>query len=87
MAQVTLKAERPSLTVNVGEEQYKLPLTFTRSEYEEMAKAEDGTAIFVFFRKYLGDVMDMLGDDDIVTLTQAWSEARKEIGAPAPGEA
>lgn len=84
---VTLKAERPFLDVEVGEEHYKLPLTFTHTEYEEMAAAGDGPkAIIGFFRKYLGDLVDMIGDDDFVILVKAWKEAREALGAPSAGE-
>lgn len=87
MAEVTLKAERPVLEVNVGEERYRLPLTFTRVEYEEMRGSDDSAgSILGFFRKYLGDVLDLIGDDDMVTLIRAWTDARAEIGAPTPGE-
>ena len=39
-----------------------------------------------FLSKYLGDVYDQLGDDDIATLLNAWSSARAKIGAPGMGE-
>lgn len=87
MAEVTLKRERPTLTVNVGDEQYHVPLTFLRSEIEEMGRGDDtGEAMNRFFARYLGDVYDMFGDDDIMALVNAWSEARAEIGAPGMGE-
>lgn len=87
MAEVTLKRERPSLTVNVGDERYEVPLTFTRSELSELGASEDKVeAAAAFFSKYLGDVYDMLGDDDVAALMQAWTDARAEIGAPDMGE-
>lgn len=87
MAEITLKRERPTLTVNIGDEQYKVPLTFTRSEMESLGKDnEHGEAVFAFFEKYMGDVYDQLGDDDLQTLIQAWKEARSGIGAPSMGE-
>ena len=85
--EVTLKKERPSLTVNVGDEQIKVPLTFTRAEFEEIGKSDDPVAAMgLFFEKYLGDVFGQLGDDDVTTLFKAWTEARAEIGAPGMGE-
>ncbi len=85
---VTLKTQRPELTVNIGgEREVGVPLTFTRQEYEEFGKAEskDGS-MFAFFRKYLGDVVDEIGDDDITALFSAWMDARNELGEPALGE-
>lgn len=87
MAEITLKKERPALTVNVGDEQYQVPLTFTHTEMEQLGKDGDsGAAVFSFFAKYLGDVYEQLGDDDLQTLIQAWTEARDAIGAPSMGE-
>ena len=88
MAEVTLKKERPALTVNVGDEQYKVPLTFTRREIEQLGKAEDGgSAVFEFFAKYLGEELyEQLGDDDLQALVEAWQKAREEMGAPSMGE-
>ena len=87
MAEITLKRERPTLTVNIGDEQYKVPLTFTRSEMESLGKDnENGEAVFAFFEKYLGEVYDQLGDDDLSVLFQAWMDARTEAGAPGMGE-
>lgn len=86
MAEVTLKRERPMLTVNVGDESYGVPLTFNRSEYGELAEKGGMEAVNGFFAKYLGDVFDELGDDDMVTLLEAWTSARSAIGAPSLGE-
>ena len=87
MAEITLKKERPSLTVNVGDEQIKVPLTFNRMEFEEIGAADDKVgAINSFFEKYLGDVFGQIGDDDISALFKAWTDARAEIGAPGMGE-
>ena len=87
MAEITLKRERPTLTVNIGDEQYHVPLTFTRSEMESIGKDNDnGEAVFAFFEKYLGEVYDQLGDDDLSVLFQAWMGARAEAGAPGMGE-
>ncbi len=87
MAEVTLKRERPSLTVNVGDERYEVPLTFNHREMEKLGKAKDGgAAVSSFFAEYLGDVVDMLGDDDLSALFQAWGAARAEIGEPDLGE-
>lgn len=88
MASVKLKAERPVLTVDVGgEEQFAVPLTFTRAEYEKLGKADSpDIAIFDFFRTYLGDVVDELGDDDVMALVTAWRDARAELGEPDMGE-
>ena len=87
MAEITLKRERPALTVNIGDEQYKVPLTFTRSEMESLGKDnENGEAVFAFFEKYLGEVYNQLGDDDLSVLFQAWADARTEAGAPGMGE-
>ena len=83
MAEITLKKERPVLTVNVGDEQIKVPLTFNRAEFEELGAAEDKVdAIGRFFEKYLGEVYSQIGDDDINALFKAWTDARAEIGAP-----
>lgn len=89
MADVTLKASRPTITVRIGDEQHDVPLTFTRAELETIGTAEDKTAAIndYFFRKYLGDVVDDLGDDDLMTLFQAWTTAREEAGQPEVGEA
>ena len=85
--EITLKAERPTLKVHVGDDVIEVPLTFTHAEYAAMAKAEDGSeAIFDFMRKYLGDVFDALGDDDFIALVSAWRDGRAEIGAPDMGE-
>lgn len=85
--EVTLKRERPVLTVNVGDERLYVPLTFTREEYTQLGTAEDKTeAIDAFFEKYLGDIIHELGDDDYMALLGAWSDARKEVGAPGMGE-
>lgn len=87
MAEVTLKRERPVLTVNVGDEEYRVPLTFTRAEYEAIGAVEDkAEAVNAFFAKYLGDVFDELGDDDMAVLFNAWTEARTALGAPGMGE-
>ncbi len=88
MASVTLRAERPVLTVNIGDErEVGVPLTFTRAEFVEMGKAADPTeGMFGFFRTYMGDVVDMLGDDDLSALIKAWTDARAEIGEPGLGE-
>ena len=72
--EITLKTERPTLTVHVGDDTIEVPLTFTRSEYAEMAQAEDGSEA-------------MFGYDDLVALVGAWRDAREEIGAPDMGEA
>ena len=86
--EITLKTERPTLKVHVGDDTIEVPLTFTRSEYAEMAQAEDGSeAMFGFLKKYLGDIFDAIGDDDLVALVGAWRDAREEIGAPDMGEA
>ena len=88
MAEITLKSERPALIVNVGDEQYRIPLTFTRTEFEKMgSEKEPDKAICWFFSKYLGDVFDALGDDDYMTLIKAWAKAREEHGMPDLGEA
>ena len=85
--EVTLKRERPTLTVNVGAEQLHVPLTLTRAELAEIGKSDDmEAATGRFFAKYLGDVYDELGDDDLQVLMAAWSEARAAIGAPGMGE-
>lgn len=86
--EVTLKAERPVLIVNVGEEQKRLPLTFTRVEMERIGRADDKNAATIeFFRTYLGDVIDQIGDDDFNVLWRAWLRAREEAGMPEAGEA
>ena len=85
--EVTLKHVRPVLTVNVGDDVYRVPLTFNRAEYEALGAAEDKVdATNDFFAKYLGDVFDELGDDDVAVLLNAWTEARKELGMPEMGE-
>jgi len=85
--EVTLKGKRPTLTVNAGDETFHVPLTFNRVEFERLGKVEDKfAAVGEFFAKYLGDVYDELGDDDLSTLLDAWLAARKEIGAPDMGE-
>lgn len=85
--EVTLKGKRPTLTVNVGGERYQVPLTFSRTEFEELGRSEDKVAATnAFFAKYLGDLYDELGDDDITALFNAWTSARSEIGAPDMGE-
>ena len=87
MAAVTLKAERPSLTVDVGgEREVKVPLTFTHPEYVEIGGMDPGEGMLEFFRKYLGDVIDEVGDDDLAALMKAWAEARAALGEPALGE-
>ncbi len=88
MASVTLRAERPVLTVNIGDErEVGVPLTLTRTEYETIGKAADAeAAVFEFFRKYLGDVVDDLGDDDLTALFTAWRDARAALGEPDMGE-
>lgn len=88
MAEVTLKPSRPVLTVHVGDDSIEVPLTFTRSEFERVGQAEDKTeATIGFFRSYLGDIIDEIGDDDFAALLGAWGDARKAIGMPDPGEA
>jgi len=86
--EVTLKRERPVLTVNIGDdEQKRVPLTFTRAEMEELGSADDtAQAMYTFFGRYLGDVVEMLGDDDLSALFDAWREAREELGMPDMGE-
>ena len=85
--EVTLKKERPVLTVNVGDEQVKVPLTFNRVEFGELGNAEDKeNAMDGFFERYLGEVYWQLGDDDITALYKAWTHARAKIGAPDMGE-
>ena len=85
---VTIKAQRPTMTVNIGgEREVEVPLTFNRAEAVEFGKAEDGTdAMFGFFRKYLGEVLDEIGDDDLNALLKAWTEGRRELGEPSLGE-
>lgn len=89
MASVSLKAERPCLTVNFGDDEYKVPLTFTRDEYKDLGEREDeqDAAIFDFFRKYLGDIVDQIGDDDVIALIKAWRDARNELNGTNLGEA
>lgn len=86
--EVTLKRERPTLTVNIdGDEQKHIPLTFNRREFETLGRAEDQTAaIYDFFAKYLGDVFEELGDDDLMALFDGWQRAREALGEPALGE-
>ena len=88
MASVTLRAERPTLTVDIGgEREVGVPLTFTHAEFVELGKAktpEEG--VFAFFRTYLGDVIDQIGDDDVRALLKAWGDARAAIGEPTLGE-
>ena len=85
--EITLKDERPALTVNYGGEQMRVPLTLNRMEMVAMGKAEDKEeAIFDFFRKYLGDAIDEIGDDDLGMLVNAWNGERKAIGTPTMGE-
>lgn len=87
MAEITLKKERPSLIVNVGDEQIKVPLTFNKQEFDEIGRADDKVTVMNgFFEKYLGDVFNLIGDDDISALFKAWTDARAEIGAPGMGE-
>ena len=88
MADVKLRAKRPTITVDIGgEREVEVPLTFTLSEFEVIGKTEKrDSAIFEFFRTYLGDVIDEIGDDDFSALLNAWSEARAEIGEPSMGE-
>lgn len=85
--EVTLKRERPALTVNIGDDQYRVPLTFNRSEFAEIGAAEDKVkATNDFFAKYLGDAFEELGDDDLMVLLNAWTEARNALGMPDMGE-
>lgn len=88
MASVTLKRERPVLTVNIGDEtEVGVPLTLTHDEFEQLGKAKDpGEGMLWYFRKYLGDVVDVIGDDDLSALMAAWAKARAEIGEPSLGE-
>lgn len=88
MADVKLRAKRPTMTVDVGgEREVEVPLTFTRAEFEAFGKAEDReTVLFDFFRTYLGDVVDEIGDDDLGALVSAWNDARKRISEPQLGE-
>ena len=88
MAYVKLRAKRPTITVAIGDErEVEVPLTFTRSEFEAIGESEDSnSAVFEFFRTYLGDVVDDIGDDDFAALLNAWGEARAEIGEPPMGE-
>ena len=85
--EITLKSERPTLTVNIGDEQIKVPLTFNRQEFAALGAASDKVqATNDFFAKYLGDVFEELGDDDLMALFAAWTEARQELGMPDMGE-
>lgn len=85
--EITLKRERPTLTVNIGDEQKKVPLTFNRSEFAAIGVAEDKVqATNDFFAKYLGDAFEELGDDDLMALLNAWTAARNELGMPDMGE-
>jgi len=85
--EVTLRGERPTLTVNVGDESMHVPLTFTRAEMVDLGEREDKMeAIGAFFETYLGDVYERLGDDDVALLLQAWTDARAELGMPDMGE-
>lgn len=85
--EISLKSERPCLTVNAGDCQYKVPLTFNRCEFEEIGRSADQqSAMNDFFAKYLGDIYDQLGDDDLMALYGAWANARRELGAPSMGE-
>lgn len=88
MASVNLKTRRPALTVSIdGEREVEVPLTFTRAEFESFGRAEDSnTGIFEYFRKYLGEVLDQIGDDDLTTLVKAWTDERRKIGEPELGE-
>jgi hypothetical protein len=72
--------------VNVGDESYGVPLTFNRAEYGELAEKDGMDAVSDFFAKYLGDVSDELGDDDLSALFDAWTRARVALGAPDAGE-
>lgn len=85
--EVKLKGKRPTLTVDVNGERMQVPLTFNRVEFEELGKADDKvSAMASFFAKYLGDVYEELGDDDLMALYTAWTDARAEVGAPDMGE-
>lgn len=85
--EITLKDERPVLTVNIGEEKKRVPLTFNRAEYIGLGKAEDKReATEDFFRKYIGEVYDELGDDDVALLLDTWQRERMALGTPTLGE-
>jgi len=88
MADVTLKAKRPVLTVGIGDDrEAELPLTLTHDEYTDFGKADSPEeAMLAFFRKYLGEVVDEIGDDDMTALIRAWSDARTTLGEPSMGE-
>lgn len=87
MAEITLKRERPVLTVNIGDEQKRVPLTFNRAEFERMGATEDkAEAMNGFLAKYIGEAFEELGDDDLIVLLNAWTEARSELGMPDMGE-
>ena len=75
------------LTVDADGELIKIPLTFNRSDLEIIGAAETPKAkMDAFFAKYLGDIYDEIGDDDIKALTEAWGDARRELGMPDMGE-
>jgi len=89
MASVSIRAERPTMTVDIGgEREVAVPLTFNRAEFSAMTSAESNEDfMFWFFGQYLGeDVMDAIGDDDLTRLVKAFSAEREKMGEPSMGE-
>jgi hypothetical protein len=87
MAEITLRGTRPMLDVRIDTELHELPLTFNAREVEAFGKAADKTvAMHDFYRAYLGEAFDRLGDDELLALDNIFVAERKRIGEPDMGE-
>lgn len=88
MTTISLRDERPALTVEYGGAEYKIPLTFNRMEYIALNKADDKAEWGEkFFRKYLTDeVYEAIDDLDMALILDTWKRERAALGTPTVGE-
>ena len=79
--------ERPYITVNLGGDERRLPLTFDSSDFDLMGKTDDaGEGLKAFLAKYLGDVTYQLGDDQLMAIMRVWQQQRRALAEPELGE-
>lgn len=92
MKEITLKAPKEVLKVNIGDKSFSIPLG-SSLPFEKMvkitkSKGDDRLQImFEFLAEYIPeDIMSMLTMGEVSQILTAWTEETKKASGATPGE-